>query len=152
MIGEQIVADAVAARPPQQFIAFERQEIAGRLHVAPVAQLERGVEVPVRAGLHQIDGVVVGPAAQEREEIAHPVGFAKAEHVAIELGDVLDVGDVEGDVAELERHDALLLEFLMREGVAFEHLHDGALGIGEHQHVGDRRLGVLAALGLDAVA
>ncbi len=120
--------------------------------MAPVAQFEGGVEMPVRAGLHQVDGVMVGPAAQEREEVAHPVGFAKAEHVAIELGDVLDVGDVEGDVAELERHDAFGLEFLMREGVALEHLHDGAFGIGEHQHVGDRRLGVLAALGLDAVA
>jgi len=59
--------------------------------------------------------LVIGPAAQEREEVPHPVGFAKAEHVDIELGDVLDVGDVKGDVAELVRHDALGLEFLVRE-------------------------------------
>ncbi len=93
-----------------------------------------------------------GPQRRNEKKSRHPVGFAKAEHVAIELGDVLDVGDMEGDVAELVRHDAFGLEFLVREGVALEHLHDGALGIGEHQHVGDRRLGVLAALGLDAVA
>ena len=111
----------------------------------PVAQLEGGVEVPVRAGLHQIDGVVVGAAAQEREKVAHPVGDAEAEHVAIEIGDLLHLGDMEGDVAELERHDALSREFLMREGVALEHLHGRALGIGEGDHVGDRRLRILLA-------
>ena len=109
MIGEQIVADAVPARPPQQLVAVETEEVAGIVHVAPIAQLEGGMEVAVRAGLHQIDGVMVGPAAQEREEVRHPIGLAEAQHVAIELGDVLDVGDVESDVAELVRHDALLL-------------------------------------------
>ena len=83
----------------------------------------------VRTGPHQIDGVMVGPAAQEREEVRHPIGFAKAEHVAVELGDLLDVDAVESDVAELERHDALPLEFLVREAVALEHLHHRALGI-----------------------
>ena len=59
---------------------------------------------------------------------------------------------MEGDVAELVGHDALGLEFLAREGVALEHLHHRALGIGKGQHVLDRRLGVFAALGGDAVA
>src|ERR1700685_3926460 len=110
MIGEEVVADAVTAGPPKKLVAVDGQEIARRLHVAPIAQFERGVEMPVRSGLHQIDGVVVGPAAQEREEVAHPVGFAKAEHVAIELGDVFEFGDMERNVAELVRHDALGLE------------------------------------------
>ena len=58
---------------------------------------------------------MVGAAAQEREEVPHPVGHAEAQHVAIELGHVLHVGDVEGDVAELVRHDALARELLVRE-------------------------------------
>src|SRR5580700_5626836 len=51
MIGEKIVADAVAARSPQQLVAVDRQEIARRLHVTPIAQLESSVEMPVRSGL-----------------------------------------------------------------------------------------------------
>ena len=81
-------------------------KVAGVVHVCPVAQLEGGVEMSVRPRLYQVDRVMVGTAAQKREEICHPIGFTKAEHVAIEFGDVLDVGDVERDVAELERHDA----------------------------------------------
>ena len=95
--------------------------------------------------------MVVGAAAQEREEIAHPVRHSEAEHVAIEVGDFLDVFDEEGDVAELVRHDALLWEFLVHELAALEHLHHGALGVLEGHHVGDRGLRVLLALRLDAV-
>ena len=83
--------------------------------------------------------MMVGTAAQKREEISHPIGFTKAEHVAIEFGDVLDVGNVKRDVAELEGHDAFALESLMRERVAPEHLHCRALRIGKGHHVGDRR-------------
>ena len=115
VIGEEVVADAMPAGPPEQLVAVEAEIIAGGLQVRPVAQLEGGVEMPVRAGLHQVDGVVVGTAAQEREEIRHPVGLAEAQHVAIELGHVLDVGDVEGDVAELVRDDALAREALAGE-------------------------------------
>src|SRR6185295_14406119 len=86
MIGEQIVTDAVAARAPQQLVAVEAEIVARLLHVRPIAQLEGGVEMAVRAGLHQVDGMMVGAAAQEREEVRHPVGLAEAKHVAIELG------------------------------------------------------------------
>src|SRR5215472_6344499 len=65
VVGEKIVADAVTARAPEQLVAMTAEEVAGRLHVRPVAQLERGVEVAVRAGLHQVDGVMIGAAAQE---------------------------------------------------------------------------------------
>src|SRR5580704_15199469 len=56
MIGEQIVPDAVPARSPQQLVTVQAEEIAGLVHVSPVTQLEGGVEVPVGAGLHQVDG------------------------------------------------------------------------------------------------
>src|SRR5216683_6534070 len=68
MIGEQVVADAVPARPPEQLVAVEAEIVAGGLQVPPIAQLEGGVEMPVRPGLHEVDGVMVGAAAQEREE------------------------------------------------------------------------------------
>ena len=96
--------------------------------------------------------MVVGATAQEREEVRHPVGFAKTEHVAIELGDLFDVGDVERDMAELERHNAFALKFSVREGVTLEHFYDGALRIGEGDRVRDRGLRILLALGFDAVA
>ena len=64
---------------------------------------------------------------------------------------MFDVGDVERDMAELVRHDALGLEFLVREVGALEYLHHRALRIGEGQHIRDRRLRILLAFGLDAV-
>src|SRR5437879_13634682 len=134
MIGEKVVADTVPARAPNHLVAINAEEIARWLYVGPVAQLESGVEVPVRAGLHQIDGVMVGAAAQEGEEVTQPVRFAKAENVAIEFGGLLDVGDMEGDVAELVRHDAIGLKLLVREGRALEYLDCRAFGVLErHQ-------------------
>ena len=59
MIGEQIVADAVAPRPPKHLVAVEAEVIARGLQVPPVAQLECGVEMTVRAGADQIDGVMI---------------------------------------------------------------------------------------------
>src|SRR4029450_4285949 len=147
-----IVADAVPTGSPDQLVAIEAEEIARRLQVTPIAQLERGVKMPVRVDLHQIDGVIVATAAQKREEIAHPIGFANAEHLAIELRDVLDVGDEKRDVAELVRDNAFSRKALAGEGVAFEYFHHGALRILEGDHVRDRGLGVSQALGLDAVA
>src|SRR5438876_8542787 len=107
VIGEEIVPDAVPARTPKNLESVPAQEIAGRLHMRPIAQLERRMEMLVLAGLDQIDGVMVGAAAQEREIIAHPVGHAKTEHVAVKARDGLHVGDMESNVAELVRHDAV---------------------------------------------
>src|SRR5204862_2666946 len=41
---------------------------------------------------------------------------------------------------------------LARERVALEHLHHRTLRVGERDHIRDRGLGILPALGLDAVA
>src|SRR5262249_59166637 len=51
MIGEQIVADAVPSWTPQQLIAAQAEKIAGLLQMRPVAQLERGVKMPVPSAL-----------------------------------------------------------------------------------------------------
>src|SRR5262249_9448855 len=135
-----------------QLVTVEAEIIASGLQMRPIAQLERRMKMPVRVDLHEIDGVMVGTAAQEREEIPHPVGLAKAEHVAIELGHVLDVGDEKGDVPQLVRNDALAGKALTEERVALEYLHHGSLRVLERNHVRDRGLGILAALRLDAVA
>src|SRR6516164_541202 len=71
MIGEKVVTDAVPSRPPDQLVTVEAEIIASGLQVGPIAQLERRVKMPIRVDLHQVDGVVVGTAAQEREEIPH---------------------------------------------------------------------------------
>ena len=51
----------------------------------------------------EIEGVVVGVAAQEHEVVAAPVGDPEAQHVGVELHDLLHVEHAMGDVAELER-------------------------------------------------
>src|SRR5689334_16917651 len=65
MIGEQIVADAVPSWPPKHPVAIKAQEVAGRLQMSPVTQLEGGVEMAVRAGADQVDGVVIDAAPQK---------------------------------------------------------------------------------------
>ena len=152
VIGEKIVTDAMPPGPPDQLVAIEAEKIASGLQVRPIAQLERRVKMPVRVDLHQVDGVMVAATTQEREEISHPIGLAKAENVAIELGHVLHVSDEERDVAELVGNDALGREALSGEGLPLEHLHYSPLRILERNHVRDRGLGILAPLGLDAVA
>src|SRR5262245_57371341 len=103
VIGEEVVTDAVPARSPDQLVAVEAEKIAGGLQMRPIAQLERGVKMPIRVDLHQIDGVVIAAAAKEREEIRHPIGLAKAEHVAIEVGYVLSVGHEKRDESGIVR-------------------------------------------------
>ena len=151
MIGKEIVTDAMAARTPEQLKSAEAEKITRIMHVTPVAQFKGGVKMTVRARSHQVDGVMIRTAAQEREEVAHPVGFAEAEHVDIELRDLLDVDAVERDVAELERHNALLLKFLMGKSATLEHFHYGAFRIFESHRFGDRRPRILLARGFDAV-
>src|SRR5262249_23662849 len=78
--------------------------------------------------------------------------FAEAEYIAIELGDVLDVGDEKRDVAELVRNNAFSRKTLAREGVPLEYFHYGSLRILEPDHVRNRGFGVFPALGFNAVA
>src|SRR6266550_196830 len=66
VIGEEIVPDAVPSRSPQDPIAVVAQEITRGLHMRPIAQLERRVEMLVRAGLDEIDRMMIDAASQER--------------------------------------------------------------------------------------
>src|ERR1700737_3430242 len=71
MIRKQVVTDAMPAWTPQQLVSVEAEIIASRLQVRPIAQFKGGMEMPIGAGFHQIDGVVVGTATQKREEVRH---------------------------------------------------------------------------------
>ena len=74
----------------------------------PVAQLERGVEMLVLAGLDQVDRVMIGAAAQEREDSrpSSPTPGSPA-HRSRSLVTCLTSVSEERDVAELVRHDPL---------------------------------------------
>ena len=148
VIGKQIVANAVASRTPQHLVPIDAQVVARGLQVPPIAQLECRVEMAVRTGADQVDGVVINAATEEREEISHPVGDTKAQHIAIELGYKLGVLAVKRDVTELVRDNALGLEFLVQEFRPLEYLHYGALRIFKANHVCDGWLRILLAGGL----
>ena len=45
VVGEEIVADAVTSWTPKNLVAVLAQEIAGALHMGPVAQLECRVKM-----------------------------------------------------------------------------------------------------------
>src|SRR5215468_163137 len=116
VIGEQIVPRTVPARPPNQRVAVDAEKIAGGLQVAPVPQLKGDVVHPHLLGIKQVDRVVVRPTAQEREDVAEPIGHPKAEHIAIEVRNLLHIDAIEGDVTELERRNAaVVLRWRLRQ-------------------------------------
>src|SRR5579864_1834840 len=87
VIDRDIVADDVAARPPDQMDVVTGERLGGALDFRPVLDLERDVVELRLVVVDEIDGVVVGIAAQEGERVVAPVGDAEAEHVAIEFQD-----------------------------------------------------------------
>ena len=86
----------MAARSPDELDVVVVQQVTGLLDVVPVVQLVGNVMQPATRAAQKVDGVVVGAAAQEDEEIADPVGDAKSEDVAIPLRLPLHVIDEKG--------------------------------------------------------
>src|SRR5262245_63222872 len=107
-----------------------------------VLELERDVmKLHVRTG-EEVHGMMVGIAAHEAEEIADPVGDAKAQLALVECHGALDVGRVEGDMSELERPDTGDLRVLGEIAPFLEQLDRRALVVLERQHLahaGDRK-------------
>ena len=60
-------------------------EVAGRLQVHDVLQLERHVVHLLVLAADEVEGVVIRVAADEDEEIADPVRHPEAEHPRIEI-------------------------------------------------------------------
>ena len=150
MIGGDVVADHMAQRPPDQLHLLLGKIIAGLMDVAPIAQLEGDVMQALGLVAGEVDGVVIDAAAQEGEVIAHPVGHAEAQDVAIEGGDLLHVMDAIGHMAEFQGVDALFGAVIGREVIFGEDLDQRALGVAEGDGVLDARRDPRAALALDA--
>ena len=144
VVGRDVVARPVAQRSPDDRDRLLAEQLAGVLDLGEVLHLEGDVmHLRLLAG-EEIHRVVVRPAAQEREEVLDPVGHAEAEHLRIELGDLLGVVDDEGDVAELERADADHLVMLAEIAPLREQLDGRALRVLELQHLADARDRVVA--------
>src|SRR5262249_39110404 len=100
---------------------------------------------------NEIDGVVVAIAAQEDEEVADPVGHAKAQHALIELRRLLRVRHREGDVPELQRTGAEHL-LVPAEVAPVREQRDGrALAVLECENLAEAGNAVIAQLALDPV-
>src|SRR5215470_6044484 len=116
-----------------------------------VLQLERNVVKLGAVAADEVDGVVIGVAAQEDEEVADPVGHAKAQNTLIERGGLLRARHDEGDVTELQGTGAEHL-FVAAEIAPFlEQLDGGALVVFEGENLSQAGNGVVALLALDAV-
>src|SRR5262249_22537653 len=151
VIDGDVVADDEAAGPPNQMNVVLGEPFAGSLDLRPVLHLERDVMKLRNLVHHEIDGVMIGPAAQKREGLVAPVRHPKAEHVGIELHHLLHVVDAIGHVPELERHDADLAGVLLGEDIFAENFDQRVLRILEHDGLGDPRRDAASALALDSV-
>src|SRR5262249_13828463 len=105
----------------------------------PILHLEGDVMELGSFGYDEIDGVIIGLAAQKRERLVAPVRYPKAENVGVELHHLLHVADSVGHMAELERHDAELAQVLLGEDIFGENLDPGILRILEDDGLGDPR-------------
>src|SRR5258708_19665 len=108
MIDEDIVADDVAARSPDQMIVVAAEEVARALNFRPVLHLEGDVmHFLVRAMRGEVHRGMVGPATHENKKIASPVRHAEPENVLIERRHLLDVGNVEREMTELDHRKSI---------------------------------------------
>src|SRR6516165_9283509 len=116
-----------------------------------ILELDRDVmELHVRPA-DEIASVMIGIAAHEAEEIADPVGDAKAEHLLVEADGTLDVGREKGDMPELQRTDAGDLLVLAEIAPVLEQLDGRALVVLERQHLAYSRDGIVAQLAAHSV-
>ena len=85
MEGRDIMTGAQSHRSPDDLDVFLLKQVAGILDVREVTKLECDVvHRAMRAG-DEIDGVVVGIAAHEHEEVVDPVRHPEAECLRIEI-------------------------------------------------------------------
>ena len=143
VIDRNIVPNDMPVRSPGERDLVLGQKIAGAFDIGPVAHfkgdmMDRGLGVT-----EKVDGVMIAAATQKREEVAPPVGNAKAQEIAIELHHAGNVGAGIGDVAELERHHAGEGVVIRSEGAVREDFERGALRILERQRFANPRRNVV---------
>src|SRR5262249_4924959 len=73
VIDRDVVADDVAAGPPDPMTVVRGEPFAGSLNLRPILDLECDVMELRNLVHHEIDGVMIGPAAQKREGLVAPV-------------------------------------------------------------------------------
>ena len=120
--------------------------------MGPVAQFERDMVHLHPLTADEIDTVMIRAAAEESEEVAHPVADLEAEHIAVKTDGSIDVGDVEGDVAKLVGRYTSPLEAGIRWLRFDENLDLGAFRVRENQGILGIGLAVRPALGRNSVA
>ena len=108
VIDEDVVADAMSPRPPYQRDFAAAQKVAGLPDVVPITPFERDVMHLGSSAMHEVDGVMIGAAAQKRKKVAHPVRNAEAKRFDEKPDRALHVFNVESDVTEFDRPDSIL--------------------------------------------
>src|SRR5262245_8218300 len=151
MIGGDVVPRTVPQWPPDDRHPFLPHDLTRVLQMHEILELEGDmVKRHVGAG-EEIHRVMTRIAAHEAEEIADPVGDAKAEDALVECDGALDVRRVEGDVSELERPDAGDLRMFGEIAPFLEQLDPGSFVVLERQHLAHTRHGVVAQLAAHAL-
>src|SRR4029453_14143673 len=92
----------------------------------------------------------VGVSADEHEKIAAPVRYPEAEHLCVELHDLLHVEHTIGDMAELEDIEDAWRLVALGELVLGIEIDRRALGVLERDRVRNAGRHVFPSLGLDA--
>src|SRR5262245_10231336 len=106
VIGGDVVSRAVPQGTPDDRNPLLPHHLARVLQMYEILELERDMMKRHVRAAEEVHGVMIRIAAHEAEEVADPIGDAKAEHLLVESDGALDVRRVESDVSELERADA----------------------------------------------
>src|SRR6516164_3173794 len=103
------------------------------------------------AAANEIHSVMIGVAAHEDEEVVDPVGDPEAEHLGIELRRLLRIFDDEGDMAEFQWPDAVMLQMLAEVAPFLEQFDGRTLVVLKREHRANAGNGIVAQLAFEAV-
>ena len=92
MICENVVADDMAARAPNELVFVSTQEVAGTKYLSPIRELEREMMHLHHIAPGKVCGVMIGAAAHPDEYVFAPVRNAKSEDFAVELHHPMQIG------------------------------------------------------------
>ncbi len=150
MVDEDVVTDPVPAWSPDDLSVPPAEQLAGRLDVRPVLQLERDVVHSTLFAIHEVQRVVIRPATQEHEIVAHPIRYAETEVLDMEIRHGPRVCNGEGNVAELERGNALRLLRIGRRAYRIKQFDRCSARVDEMRDLGKLRRHVLSQFACNA--
>src|SRR5579863_2468423 len=94
---------------------------------------------------------MVGIAAHEYEPVVDPVGHSEAEHALVEVSGLLRIVDHPGDMAELERADAVMRERTAEIAPFLEKRDAGTFVVPESQDGAETRDRIVSQLAANAL-